>query len=153
MVTQFGHVLLSFTQRLAVLLHLHPQREVENLVDDKWTLQATFAGPISQQIGLNLLQRGQGGTTGTDVDHLPVLHSPLPADGNVYRSGVDPILVPPHSLTASHHFVAKAFEHLVIFGKPGAFWLGYPLSAVHAGGSEAHTLPVKTSAQLLDRRR
>lgn len=31
MVTQFGHVLLSFTQRLAVLLHLHPQREVENL--------------------------------------------------------------------------------------------------------------------------
>lgn len=47
-----------------------------------------------------------------DIDDLRGLHSPLPADGNVYCSGVDPILVPTDSLTASHHFVAAAGEHL-----------------------------------------
>lgn len=35
------------------------------LMDDEWTLQATFAGAISQQIGLDLVQRGQGSATGT----------------------------------------------------------------------------------------
>lgn len=47
-----------------------------------------------------------------DVDHLPALHFPLPADGDMYCSGVDPILVPTDSLTASHHFVAAACQHL-----------------------------------------
>lgn len=115
------------------MLHLHPQSKVENLVNDKWTLQATFAGAIGQQVGLNLIQRGQGGTTGTDVQHPAALHPALPANGDVY-SCVDPILVPTDRLTASHHSVDKAFKHLVIFGKPGALWLWYRLSAVHAGG-------------------
>lgn len=47
-----------------------------------------------------------------DVDHLPALYFPLPADGDVYCSGVDPILVPTDSLTASHHFVVAACQHL-----------------------------------------
>ena len=34
-------------------------------MDDEWTLETTFAGAISQQIGLDLVQRGQGGVTGT----------------------------------------------------------------------------------------
>lgn len=34
-------------------------------MDDEWTLQTTFAGVISQQIGLNLIHRRQGGPTGT----------------------------------------------------------------------------------------
>lgn len=34
-------------------------------MDDEWTLQATFTGAISQQIGLDLVHRGQGGPTGT----------------------------------------------------------------------------------------
>lgn len=50
-----------------------------------------------------------------DIDHLPTIQSPLPADGDVYCSGVDPILVPTYSLTASHHFVLVACQHL---GKP-----------------------------------
>lgn len=103
-----------------MLLHLHSHSEVENLMDYEWTLKTTFAGAISQQIGLDLVQRGQGSATGTDIDHLPALHSPLPADGDVYCSVVDPILVPTDSLTASHHFVAAACQHLVIFEKPGS---------------------------------
>lgn len=102
-----------------MLLHLHSHSEVENLMDDERTLKTTFAGAISQQIGLDLVQRGKGSATGTDIDHLPALHSPLPANGDVYCSGVDPILVPTYSLTASHHFVVAACQHLVIFGKPG----------------------------------
>lgn len=139
MVTQFGHVLFSFTHREAGLLHLHPQSKAENLVDNKWTLQATFAGAISQQVGLHLVQRGQGSTAGTEIDHAAALHPALPADGDVYGSSVEPILVPTDCLTASHHITNKAFEHLVMFGKPGAFWLWYPLCVVHAGGSEAHS--------------
>lgn len=103
-----------------MLLHLHTHSEVENLMDDEWTLQTTFAGAISQQIGLDLIQRGQCRATGTDIDHMSSFHSPLPADGDMYRSSVDPILVPTDSLTASHHFVAATCQHLVIFGKPGS---------------------------------
>lgn len=51
-------------------------------------------------------------TNPPDIDHLPALHSPLPADGDVYCSGVDPILVPTYSLTASHHFVVAACQDL-----------------------------------------
>lgn len=116
-------------------------------MDNKWTLQATFAGAISQQVGLHLIQRGQGSTAGTDVDHAAALHPALPADGDVYGSGVEPIMVPTDGLTASHHITNKAFEHLVMFGKPGAFWLWYPLCVVHAGGSEAHSA-CKTNAQM-----
>lgn len=47
-----------------------------------------------------------------DIDHLSTFHSPLPANGDVYR-GVDPILVPTYSLTTTHHFVAAACQHLV----------------------------------------
>lgn len=118
MITEFGHVLLCFAQWLAVLFHLHTHCEIENLVDDERTLEATFAGAISHQIGLDLFQIGQGSATGTDIEYLPSFHSPLPADGDVYCSGVDPILVPTDSITASHHFVAC--QHLVIFGKPGS---------------------------------
>lgn len=46
------------------------------------------------------------GTNVPDIEYLPSFHSPLPADGDVYCSGVDPILVPTDSITASHHFVA-----------------------------------------------
>lgn len=108
-------------------------------MDNKWTLQATFAGAICQQVGLHLVQRGQGSTTGTDVDHTAALRPSLPADGDVHGSGVEPILVSTESLTASHHITNKACEHLVMFGKAGAFWLWYPLCVVHAGGSEAHS--------------
>ena len=34
-VTQFGHVLLCFAQRLAVLFYLHSHSEVENLQDTR----------------------------------------------------------------------------------------------------------------------
>ena len=34
-------------------------------MDDEWTLETTFAGAISQQIGLDLIQSGQGSATGT----------------------------------------------------------------------------------------
>lgn len=37
-------------------------------MDDKWTLQTTFASAISHQIGLDLIQRGQGGATGTEEE-------------------------------------------------------------------------------------
>lgn len=47
-----------------------------------------------------------------DIDHLPTIHSPLPANGDMYWSSVHPILVPTASLTASHHFVAAACQHL-----------------------------------------
>lgn len=35
------------------------------LMDDEWTLKTTFAGAITQQIGLDLIQRGEGSATGT----------------------------------------------------------------------------------------
>lgn len=35
------------------------------LVDYQWALQTTFAGAIGQQIGLDLIQSGQGSATGT----------------------------------------------------------------------------------------
>ena len=34
-------------------------------MDDERTLKTTFAGAISQQIGLDLVQRGKGSATGT----------------------------------------------------------------------------------------
>lgn len=136
MIAEFGHVLLRFAHREAGLLHFHSQSKVENLVENKWTLQATFAGAVSQQVGLHLVQRGQGSSTGTDVEHAAALHPALPPDGDVHGR-VEPILVPTESLTASHHITNKVCEHLVMFGKPDAFWLRYPLCEVHAGGSEA----------------
>lgn len=102
-----------------MLLHLHSHCEVENLMNDKWTLKTTFAGAIIKQVGLDLIQRGKSSATGTDIDHLATLHSPLPADGDMYCSGGDPILVPTYGLTASHHFELVICQHLVIFGKPG----------------------------------
>lgn len=135
MVAEFGHVLLRFAHREAGLLHFYPQSKVEHLVEDKRTLQATFAGAVGQQVGLHLVQRGQRRSTGTDVEHAAALHPALPPDGDVHGR-VEPILVPTESLTASHHITNKACEHLVMFGKPGAVWLWYPLCEVHAGGSE-----------------
>lgn len=35
------------------------------LVEDERTLQATFTGPVGQQVGLHLLQAGQQGAAGT----------------------------------------------------------------------------------------
>lgn len=34
-------------------------------MNDEWALQTTFAGAISQQVGFDLIQCGQGGATGT----------------------------------------------------------------------------------------
>lgn len=41
------------------------------LMEDKWTLQTTLAGAISQEIGLDFVQRGQHSAAGTareDID-------------------------------------------------------------------------------------
>lgn len=35
------------------------------LMDDEWTLKTTFTSAITEQIGLDLIQREQGSTTGT----------------------------------------------------------------------------------------
>lgn len=45
--------------------HYHTPQDGFYLMDDEWTFQATFTGAISQQIGLNLIHRRQGGPTGT----------------------------------------------------------------------------------------
>lgn len=118
MVTELCHILLHLPQWLVVGVNADLQAEVEHLVDDQRTLQTTFAGAICQQVGLHLIQGGQGRATGADVYHKPLLHSPLPANGDVYSQRLEPILVPTATLTTSHHFEATAFQHLVIFEKP-----------------------------------
>lgn len=118
MVTQLCHILLRLPQWLAVGLNPDLQAEVKHLVDDQRTLQATFAGAICQQVRPHLIQGGQDHTTGAEIHHKPFLHSSLPANGDMYRQNVEPVFVPTATLTASHHFEATAFQHLVIFEKP-----------------------------------